>query len=246
MEHEEFLGSAWRDGLALADAAERAGLGADVATCPGWTVADLVWHTGEVHLFWRTVVAERWRDPSAYLEPERPLGDELVAWYRDGVQRTVELLGAADPHDEVWTWAPRGGTVAWVVRRLAHETAVHRWDAEIAAGSWTPIDAALAVDGIDEFFEHFSDGVARSAEALGGSAHLHCTNVAGEWLVSEPTVGGPLDVRREHAKGDCAVRGSASDLLLLLWRRTDVDDGRFEVFGDVDVARRLVARTDLR
>lgn len=246
MHTDELLGALWRDGLALADAAEEAGLGAEVPSCPGWTVADLVWHTGEVHLFWRTAVAERWTDPSAYLEPERPLGDELVAWFREGVQRSVEVLQAADPLGAVWTWAPRGGTVAWVQRRMAQETAVHRWDAELAAGDPRPIEAALAADGVDEFLEHFTDAAVAGAEPLGGTVHLHATDGAGEWLVDEPVAGGPLEVRREHAKGDCAVRGPASDLLLALWRRVAVDDaGRFEVFGDADVARHLVARSDL-
>ena len=34
-----------------------------------------------------------------------------------------------------------------------------------------------------------------------------------------------------HAKGDVALRGTASDLLLWAWNRVPVDD-RFEVFGD--------------
>jgi uncharacterized protein (TIGR03083 family) len=251
--HEEQLGALWRDGLGLADAAERAGLDAPVASCPGWRVADLLWHTGEVHTFWRTVVAERWQDPSAYVEPDRPDDDALLGWYRDSVQQTVALFTGADPHDHAWSWAPGGGTVAWIVRRMAQETAVHRWDAERAASPGSPraIDADVAVDGVDEFFEHFTPAADDAAEPVGGTVHLHCTDAppsssGGEWLVTELDQATPLEVRREHAKGDCAVRGTASDLLLLLWRRVDLDDpGRFEVFGDSGVARRLVARQNL-
>jgi uncharacterized protein (TIGR03083 family) len=244
---DEQLGALWRDGLALADAAERAGLDAPVPSCPGWTVSDLVWHTGEVHWFWRECVVVGWFDPSEYVEPHRPGDDVLLGWYRDGVQRAVEDFRAASPDAVVWTWAPRGGNAAWVVRRMAQETAVHRWDAEAAAGGTPPpVEADLAVDGVDEFFEHFSDTAAAGAEAVGGTVHLHCTDTDGEWLVSEPVVGGMLEVERAHAKGDAAVRGAASDLLLLLWRRVGLDDaGRFEVFGDPDVARRLIARADL-
>jgi uncharacterized protein (TIGR03083 family) len=243
----EHLGAIARDGSALADAAERAGLDAPVASCPGWTVADLVWHTGEVHVFFRSCTAGRWTDPSAYVEPERPLGDLLVPWYREGVQQLVDVLRDTPPDAPVWSWAPRGGTAAWVVRRMAQETAVHRWDAESAASaSPPPIDAELAVDGIDEFFEHFSDSAAEGAAPVGGTVHLHATDAVGEWLASEPTVGGRIKATKEHAKGDAAVRGTASDLLLLLWRRLDLDGGSFEVFGDTDVARRLVSRPDLR
>ena len=243
------LGALWRDGLALAEAAERAGLDAPVASCPEWDVADLVWHTGEVHYFFATCVREGWSDPSPYEEPDRPSGAELLAWFRDNVQRTVEVLRTTPGDAPAWTWAPRGGTAAWVLRRMAQETAVHRWDAEAAASpdAPPPIDAEVAVDGVDEFLEHFSDNAAEGAAPIGGSVHLHAIDGDGEWLITEPTVGGRLECSKEHAKGDAAVRGSASDLLLLLWRCVGLDDeGRFEVFGDADVARRLVARADLR
>ena len=242
MHVDEHLGAFWRDGLGLADAAERAGLGAPVRSCPGWSVADLVWHTGEVHHFWTEVVANRWDEPSAYDEPVRPADGDLLQWYRAGVDRALDVLRSTDPLESVWSWAPRGGSAAWVVRRMAQETAVHRWDAEAAAGSGWRIDEDVAVDGVDEFLEHFSDAAAEGSAPIGGSVHLHSTDGEGEWLVTEPVPLGRLEVAREHAKGDVAVRGGASDLLLLLWRRVDLDGGAFEVFGDAEVARRLVAR----
>ena len=98
--------------------------------------------------------------------------------------------------------------------------------------------AVRAVDGVDEFLDHFTDTGAEGAEPVGGTVHLHCTDPsmpegAGEWLITEPVVGGRLEVTREHAKGDAAVRGTASDLVLALWRRRTLDEtDRFEVFGD--------------
>jgi uncharacterized protein (TIGR03083 family) len=246
MEVEALLGAFWRDGLGLAVAAEAAGLAAPVTSCPGWSVADLVWHTGEVHWFWTEDVATAWDSPAASVEPERPADADLVAWYRAGVDRTLAVLQAAEPQQPVWSWAPRGGTAGWVIRRMAHETAVHRWDAEDAAGTGWSVDAELAIDGIDEFLDHFTDTGADGAAAVAGSVHLHCTDGAGEWLVTEPVVGGRLEVVREHAKGDAAVRGTASDLLLALWRRRSLDDAdRYEVFGDTAVADRLLARAPL-
>jgi uncharacterized protein (TIGR03083 family) len=243
LQPEDHLGHLWRDGLGLAAAAEAAGLEAPVPACPGWTVGDLVWHAGEVFWFWADIVEHRRTDPNDYDEPSRPADADLLAWYRSSVDRTIAVLSAADPDETVWSWAPAGGNADWVVRRMAHEAAVHRWDAEDAAGSgWTP-DPTLAADGVDEFFEHHSRGPAAGAAPLGGTAHLHCTDVDGEWLVEEPDPDGPLAVRREHAKGDVAVRGPAADLLLLLWRRRPLDG--LEVFGDAGVAERLVARTDL-
>ena len=41
----------------------------------------------------------------------------------------------------------------------------------------------------------------------------------------------------EHAKGDVAARGTASDLLLFLWGRVPADT--LEVFGDADLLARF-------
>jgi uncharacterized protein (TIGR03083 family) len=169
----------------------------------------------------------------------RPPDGELVAW---AARQAIELgrtLRETDPATPVWTWAPQKD-VAFIVRRMAQETAVHRWDAEAAAGEPGPIEAELASDGIDEFLAFFLDHRFRDGGRLDGSVHLHATDTPGEWLVHEEP-DGALTVTAAHAKGDAAVRGPASDLLLALWRRVGLD--RVEVLGDRDVAERLVART---
>jgi uncharacterized protein (TIGR03083 family) len=244
---DELIGHTWEHGLGLADAAARVGLDGRVPSCPDWSVADLVWHITEVQDFWRWIVDARVVDPSDYPEPERVPDADLLAECRRGVDAIVASLRNADPGDTVWSWAPRGRSVGWVIRRQAHEAAMHRWDAEAAAGTAWPVPTDLAVDGVDEFFDHFVDAPATGAAEVGGTVHLHCTDATGEWVVAEPDPAGPLQVRREHAKGDAAVRATASDLLLLLWRRIDVDAGpdRFQVFGDRAVLDRLLARTSL-
>jgi hypothetical protein len=104
-----------------------------------------------------------------------------------------------------------------------------------------PIDPVLASDGIDEFLAHFLSDVAEGAEPVGGSVHLHCGDVPGEWTVRESDNG--FVVAREHSKGDCAIRGAASDILLALWRRQPLSN--CDVVGDGDVAARFVAHTNL-
>jgi uncharacterized protein (TIGR03083 family) len=235
-----YLAALGREGRVLGDAAERAGLAAPVPSCPGWTVADLLWHVGEVHRFWGGVVERRATDGSEVPEIERPAHTELLAWYRQSLEWLGSVLAAADPATAVWTWAPQKD-VAFVQRRVAQETAVHRVDAEQAAGPATPIDPALAADGVDEFFQFHAVRKRDGAAPLGGSVHLHATNTDGEWLVSE--AGDRLAFSRGHAKGDAAARGSAGDLLLLLWRRRGPGD--VEVHGDAAVLDRLLARTNL-
>ena len=72
--------------------------------------------------------------------------------------------------------------------------------------------------------------------------HLHCGDVPGEWTV-RPTDDGELHVTREHAKGDAAIRGGASDILLALWRRQPLTS--VDVVGDAEIAARFVALTSL-
>ncbi|MBI5087952.1 MAG: maleylpyruvate isomerase family mycothiol-dependent enzyme [Actinobacteria bacterium] len=241
MDRLSYLAALERDGEAFADSCAAAGLDAPVASCPGWSVADLVWHLAEVHWFWTTVVREQLTSPSSYEEPARPADGELLASYRSGLVETVRVLTEADPDTVVWTWTP-DHTAGWVVRRMAHETAVHRWDADQASRRDMPIEAELASDGIDEFLHYFMGHAKDGVPAVGGSVHIHCTDVAGEWT-ARPNEAGGFDITREHAKGDCAIRGSASDILLALWRRQPLDG--LDVVGDADVAARFVARNDL-
>ena len=80
------------------------------------------------------------------------------------------------------------------------------------------------------------------AATLTGSVHIHCTDVEGEWLIVSTDE--QLVVSREHAKGSCAIRGAAHDVLMVLWRRLALGD--VEVIGDATVATQFVGRADLR
>jgi uncharacterized protein (TIGR03083 family) len=239
----QLLGALQRDAIGFADAAETGDiLAKQVRSCPDWTGADLVWHLGEVHLFWRTIAGERfddWRKAEA-LKPERPADDGLLAWYRAGADETVRVLTDADPAEEVWTWASQKD-IAFIIRRMAQETAVHRWDAEDTAGNTWGIEPAIAIDGIDEFFEHFFSNDREEFANESESVHLHCTDVEGEWLVRVD--GTEITVTKGHAKGDAAARGTASDLLLLLWRRITPD--KVDVVGDAAALDRFLSRCSL-
>jgi uncharacterized protein (TIGR03083 family) len=239
MEPAAYLGALESNGISLAAAAE-GNLGALVPSCPGWNVGELVWHTGGVHHFWRTIAERRLQDWREVQDPQRPEDSELLAWYGHGLRALVETLESVDPSQQVWTWAPRGD-IAFIQRRMAHETAVHRWDAQAAAGEPDPLEPELAVDGIDEFLDFMLPAdPARLAEG-GESVHLHSTDAPGEWVIT--VTKGKLEVARTHGKGDVAARGPASDLLLLLWRR--VSPSAVEVIGDDPALERFLARADL-
>lgn len=238
METEEYLDAVERDGAALLGAVRAAAQDTEIAACPEWTVMDLAWHIGEVHRFWGTVAAERREVPPEQWPPERPAGDDAVLAFAEESRRLLlDALRGTDPTTPVWTWSDERN-VGFIVRRMAHETAVHRVDAERAAGGDHRIDALLAADGIDEYLFRFLPHVAPYAGPVGGSVHVHCTDTEGEWTVFPADDGEYVTVG--HAKGDAAVRGSAHDLLMALWGRDGTE--RLEVFGDEGVVRRFLAR----
>lgn len=243
MTPDEYLAALDADGRAFALAVE-GNLTAPVTSCPGWTVADLVYHLGEVQRFWGAIVAERRTEMDAPpVAPARPDDEDLLAWYRDGLADLRSTLSSAEPGTPVWTWSPQQD-VGFVQRRMAQETAVHRWDAQLAAHGPEPIDGALAIDGIDEFLMFFLDGGVDGDEPVGGSVHLHVTDpdlAGGEWMVRFD--GHTPDVTTGHEKGDAALRGLASDLLLALWRRTPI--GQLDVVGDEALAARFLAVSNL-
>jgi len=71
---------------------------------------------------------------------------------------------------------------------------------------------------------------------------LHTTDAPGEWLITEDDKG-QLRIEQGHHKGGAALRASASDLLLMLYRRLGTDHG--EIIGDRGVVERFLARTNL-
>lgn len=237
----EFLAAIRQDSdrfYAVADGADPA---LPVPGCPGWTVADLVWHLGECHWFWGSDVEMRATDPADIEadKPQRPAAyADIIAWGRAQAERMVHLLEATPDDVVVWTWAldEADHTVGFVRRHQVQEAAVHRWDIERAAtGSPQPIDPEVAADSIDEMLAITLPWCVHSDKRLPGSVHIHCTDTSGEWLIHANGSVDPV-----HAKGDVAIRGTASDLLLALYKR--VPTGQLDVIGDAAIADELIAR----
>ena len=241
------------DGVRFIDVLTDHGLDQPVPSCPEWNLGDLGWHLGNVWNFWARIVSEGLTELElvrAIDRPARPSDEFLLDWISISHNALNSALSRARLNKEVWTWTGANRDAAWVRRRMAQETAVHRWDAARAVGLPYKVPAALAADGIDEFLSTFAGrNVAAGAESVGGSVHLHCTDTrlqiaegtdrrseaGGEWLVSELDESGST-FPREHAKGDAAVRGRAHDLLMWLWHR---DAGPVEIIGDEDLAQRF-------
>jgi uncharacterized protein (TIGR03083 family) len=217
-----------------------------VEPCPGWTVADVFSHTSRVHRWaariLRSGATER---VSSRLDPPLPTEpDELHAAFAEGAAELLTTLAACDLDADVWAWTGAREPGRWWLRRQLHETIVHLWDAQVGAtGSHTTIDGELGADGVDELLSVYLPLVPGGAFPVDATVHVHATDVAaeggGEWLLRG--TGDGIAVTREHAKGDVAARGPATDLLALLWGRPTI--GTVEVFGDASVLDQLRAAT---
>jgi uncharacterized protein (TIGR03083 family) len=217
MELEEYLPVLQKTNARFADAAAEAVLGrgwqAPVPGCPGWTLADLVWHLAEVQHFWAWVVRTRASDPGAYVQPARHPDEELLGF---GLAQSAELetvLDGAHPAERVWTWAPRRD-VGFVLRRQTMEAVVHTADVEQVLGDVRPVPADVGLDGLDEWLEVMVPGALPQGPPDG--AHpvvLHAVD-AGEERVLFPG-SRPVPIAR--------LTGTAGDLLLAVWRRLPVE-----------------------
>jgi uncharacterized protein (TIGR03083 family) len=240
MDSRLYLDHLARDSERLADAATEAGNAAPVPTCPGWLVGDLLVHMVRGDTWARTIVERGAQGITARVATDDsdalPEGGALVERFRSSAASLVATLGAVDADTPTWTFSSADRSAAFWRRRRAHETAVHRFDAESAVGESAPINAQLAVDGIDEFFGVFLPKLGQPLAAVGDfTFHVHCTDVEGEWLLTQRD--GEVVVTDEHAKGDVAARGRASDLVLLLWGR--VPAGALEVHGDAELLAQI-------
>lgn len=206
---------------AFADAAQDAAdrdprLAQPVATCPGWTVRDLVDHLAGIHR-WAAAALGSERAPRLEDRPER---EPPVEWYRASAAHLVAALRAAGPEAPAWTlWD--GRTAAFWARRQAHELAVHSFDLLEALGraSLWRLPEDLALDGIREVLDGFYPRQVRLGRSSGlpGVVRLEVTHDDGRpaaSLVLPAASGGEGD---EATLG--TVTGAAPEVYLGLWGR---------------------------
>jgi uncharacterized protein (TIGR03083 family) len=213
-------------------------LSVSVPTCPGWTLADLLAHLGRVHR-WTAVCLQTPPDGDRpRFEPRPPEGAALGPWVKEGLDALIDAFDGPDLDRPVWTIVGPG-PAAWWLRRQTMETAMHRLDAQLAAGTATdPIDQAIAAIGVDEWCELEAARWFRPSDDVVMSVHLHATDeveeidadLPGEWFLEADATG--LQWSHGHHKGDIAVRASREQLFLLIWRRLPLAD--VEILGDPD------------
>jgi uncharacterized protein (TIGR03083 family) len=219
------------EGARLGDAA-RAAPSAAIPSCPAWNMRQLLVHIEAIHRWVTSILRTKAAERLDRTEAGEDVGfAALVAAYESGLAELARVLAATDPEELVWNWsAAKVAPARFWFRRMAQETAVHRWDAEDGAGSAVPFDPALAVDAVDEFLGIVARHLARSPiEGLVGSLVLVATDADASWRVE--LAPGHLELRPTGA-AQATVRASASDLYLWLLHRISHDAGSVVVTGD--------------
>jgi uncharacterized protein (TIGR03083 family) len=152
-------------------------------------------------------------------------------WANSGKEELPEIVWrhvrCLDPGFETFLAAP--SPLAMWVRRQAHETAMHRVDAESPGNTITNFDPAFAADGVDELLSCFITRPGCGPKVSSPcSIHVHTTDTDDDWHLQiglENVV-----TSRLSSPADCAISGAAGDLYLLLWNRRS--DAGISVDGD--------------
>ena len=231
------------DGPRLAEALVGADPDATVPACPDWALRDLVHHLGRIHRWATAFVAGGYMRPGDVefetVGGELPDDADLVEWFVAGHRALVDALAAAPADLECWSFFAAPTPLAFWARRQSHETAVHRIDAEQAAGRvGAPFPPSFAADGLDELLTGFVPRRLRSAQQS-ASVRVACTDEPAQWLLTigpeQPTTTSGSGEGDRPDAADCTVRGLADDLYLALWQRRDTGsllvDGRPEVLS---------------
>nr|BFD94749.1 maleylpyruvate isomerase family mycothiol-dependent enzyme [Kitasatospora sp. Xyl93] len=264
MEITEHIDALRREGTRLAEAAARTEPSAPVPTCPEWQSADLLRHIGSVHRWAAAIVSRGLRAPLDEAGAQAAIGPlppdaELLGWYREGHAALVDTLIAAPVDLECWSFLPSAGPLAFWARRQAHETAIHRLDADAAAGAPGPVvDTALALDGIDELVRGFmprarsalrsdvprtlqvraTDGAgagtgAGAGAGAGAGGATTTAEEAGSWRLTITQEPPTVTTGESPEPADLTLTGPAHELYPLLWNRLSAERaGKVEAIGD--------------
>jgi len=198
-------------------------------------VRDLVAHQGMVHRWAAALVRGERPDEAAVaaFESQGRESEDPVRWLRDGALEVSRAVAEAPEDRAALVFLndappPR----AFWARRQCHETTIHAVDAMSAALGRAPraeeiwIDPVVALDGIDELLGGFLTRPRSRLRCEEEALLVVAPDDAAEWW--EVALGPRPAVVTRHetaydgeADADWEVTGSAVELYLRLWNRSD-------------------------
>lgn len=230
MERDAYLEHVRADGTRLIEIG-RSAPEAQIPSCPEWSMRDLVGHVSSVHEWVANILENQLQDRPHLRRLDELEGDfaSVADEYELNLARLLAALGRTREDELVWNWsARRPAPAAFWFRRMAQETVIHRVDAELGAAKPTPIAAALAADGIDEFLSLLKSFIGREpVDDLEGSIAFVTTDAPGEWRLDLA----PDRVDFVESDVDATVCGPASDVYRFVLHR-DAGAANLEMSGD--------------
>ncbi|MCD5310561.1 maleylpyruvate isomerase family mycothiol-dependent enzyme [Kineosporia babensis] len=204
---------------------ERGDLQTPVPSCPGWALLDLAGHLGEVHQWAVHAIVHGNPDARTTDAPAAALAE----WYRESAGLLLRTLRETPEDAPAWHFGAKPRLAGWWRRRQAHEVTIHLHDARSALGQVEPIDAALAVDGLDEVRNVFFPRQVRLGRRPALESPLSfVVSETGERFVFD----GDGTVLEDEAQADATVSGPAEALYLAVWGRLPLEDPRLRVSGN--------------
>jgi uncharacterized protein (TIGR03083 family) len=208
-----------------------------VPSCPGWTTDDLAKHMAHVYLGQAFVVETGSQaENKEHLAPYPRTDDylEFMAW---GFAAITKALDVNRAERKTWSWHHSDFSVDFWFRRMAHETVIHRIDAELAIGAVTPIDEVLALDGVDEVLDflpltgswpevpNIDFGIVSIVASSKNGSKVWDLNFTNE-AATVSAVAESNDAAR------LVISGDAEAMDLYLWGRIDSSDPRISITGE--------------
>jgi uncharacterized protein (TIGR03083 family) len=221
VEFRGYLDHIRNDGDLIAATAPR-GLNLPVPACPPWDVREVVAHLATVYDHKVTAMRLGRRPEQGEWTTDEPFGKDTVEWFADEHAKLLAELVSHSPAAYAWSWWEPDQTVGFWYRRMALETVVHRVDVETQFGAPSAIDAALAVDGIDEVLTVMLAGDEEAAAAVPGTGTVELLADDAAWSVAledSRTVVTPGRRTSPHA----VLSGDPAALFLYLWGRMPID-----------------------
>ncbi len=211
LSHTDYLSALEENSVLAHEALHGLDPTAPVPDCPDWPASELRDHISGVLAFWAHQLGQ-----ATTVGPDFP--DSIREGYRrpilDNARTVIAILEPIGPNGVCWNWSGANMTTGWAARRMAHEIAVHRIDAQRTADPdlVTPIAPQLATDGIDELLDVFVG--ASDSETSDSDPVLRITTPLAQWTLAIGEKAVPT--AREP---DLTLEAPADAALLTLWGR---------------------------